>query len=130
MRTGNGVRPSRLYYYNEQRADSRTASLVFLSQVLPDMYNLGYQEFRFLVLDEVNGRKIAKLQDLKAALEQPKDGFHQIQFVQSDSLRRIVLSADDIEAATRRVLETYGITKEFYFATSDSKGGSTVAARR
>ena len=86
----------------------------------PGLYNLGFQDLKYLVLDEVNGQRISKLQDLKSALEKPIDGFHQIQFARSDSLRRIVLSADDTDAATRRVLQRYGITKDFYFVTAET----------
>lgn len=121
--------PFRLYYYNEQDATPDRPSLVVLSQVLPDIYNLGFQDLRYLVLDQVNGKKIATLQDLKGALEKPINGFHQIQFVQSDSLRRIVLSADDVEPATQRVLQRYGITKDFYFVSPETNKEKTVAAK-
>ena len=112
--------PFRLYYYNEQEPTPERRSLVFLSQVLPDIYNLGYQNIQYLVLDEVNGKRIAKLQDLKAALEKPIDGFHHVQFARSDSLRRLVLDAGETEAATRRVLQRYGITKDFYFVSTEA----------
>lgn len=124
--------PFRLYYYNEQEPTPERRSLVFLSQVLPDIYNLGYQNFQYLVLDEVNGKKIARLQDLKAALEKPIDGFHQVQFVRSDSLRRLVLDASETDAATSRVLQRYGITKDFYFVSTEEPqnagGGGNRAA--
>lgn len=114
--------PFRLYYYNNQEPSPERPSLVFLSQVLPDFYNIGYQELRYLVVDQVNGRKISKLQDLQDALEHPVNGFHLIEFMQSDSLRRMVIDAGQRQAATQRVLERYGISKAFYFAPKPDKG--------
>lgn len=108
--------PFRLYYYNNQPPTKERPALVLLSQVLPDIHNLGYQDQRLLVVDEVNGRKISRLQDLQDALQHPVKGFHVIDFVASDSLRRIVMDADTAPESTRRVLQRYGISKEFHFA--------------
>jgi hypothetical protein len=119
--------PFRLYYYNNQPPTQERPALVLLSQVLPDIYNLGYQDLKYLVVDQVNGQKISRLPELREALRRPINGFHQIQFVQSDSLRRLVLAADQQEAATQRVLQTYGITKDFFFATPPSTNTTTAA---
>jgi len=107
--------PFRLnYYHNEQPTKERSA-LVLMSQVLPDPYNIGYQEQRALVVDKVNGQSISHLSDLRAALEKPTNGFHIIELVQSDSLRRLVLSAGASEKdATTRVLKRYGIDEPFH----------------
>jgi hypothetical protein len=119
--------PFRLYYYSTQHPTAERPSLVVLSQVLPDIYNLGYQELKFLVVDEVNGKKITRLAELREALKHPVDGFHQIHFVQSDSLRRMVLSADDQQAATRRVLARYRIPREYFFAEPESPSPGVTA---
>lgn len=111
--------PFRLYYYNNQDPTPERPSLVVLSQVLPDRYNLGYQDVRFLVVDQVNGQKISRLPQLREALKKPMDGFHVIQFMQSDSLRRMVLAADDQDPATKRVLARYGIARDFSFADTN-----------
>lgn len=112
--------PFRLYYYSTRPPTSERPSLVVLSQVLPDIYNLGYQELKFLVVDEVNGSKVTRLAELREALKHPVNGFHQFEFVQSDSLRRLVLSADDQQAATRRVLARYRIPREYFLAEPGS----------
>ena len=39
-------------------------ALVLLSQVLPDAYNIGYQELRSLAVDSVNGQRISRLSDV------------------------------------------------------------------
>jgi hypothetical protein len=90
--------------------------------VLPDAFNIGYQEQRWLVVDKVNGQPISRLSELREALQKPVDGFHIIEFMQSDSLRRIVIAADaSEEAATQRVLKRYGITEAFHFAGNAGK---------
>lgn len=103
--------PFRLYYYNNQMPTDERPSSVLLSQVLPDPFNIGYQELRFLVLDKVNGVKISNLSDLAEAVQKPTGNHHVIEFVKSDSLRRMVIAAGDLEAAAMdRILKRYGIS--------------------
>jgi hypothetical protein len=88
-----------------------------MSQVLPDAFNIGYQEQRGLVVDKINGQRISRLDQVREALEKPVNGFHIIELAQSDSLRRIVIAAGDTEKqATARVLQRYGIDEPFHFA--------------
>jgi hypothetical protein len=112
--------PFRLnYFHNEQPSKERPA-LVLLSQVLPDAYNIGYQEQRGLVIDKVNGRRISRLSELREAFEQPVNGFHVIELIRSDSLRQVVLAAGATEKeATARVLQQYGIDQPFHFTAKD-----------
>ena len=121
--------PFRLYNYNNEPPTKDRPALVVLSQVLPDVYNIGYQDLKYLVLDKVNGERVSHLSDLRDALQKPVNGFHALQFVQSDSLRRVVLDGGDKEKqATQRVLQRYGIIQEFYFAPSTTN--SPVALNR
>jgi hypothetical protein len=122
--------PFRLYYYNNQNPTPERPALVFLSAVLPDSYNLGYQELRYLVLDEVNGQKISRLSQLREALQKPVNGFHILQFAQSDTARRIVLSAEDQAQATQRVLQRYGIAQDSFIAAPPSAANPTAAVDR
>ncbi len=109
--------PFRLLYARTENPTRERPSLVLLSQVLPDSYNIGYQEQRWLVVDKVNGQSISGLAELRQALQKPVDGFHMIEFVPSDSLRRLVLAAGaPEEEATARVLQRYGIHEAFRFA--------------
>ena len=109
--------PFRLYYYNNLPQTKERPSLVVLSQVLPDAFNLGYQEYRFLAVDKANGVKVSKLDDLRQALEKPVDGFHILELMEGDSLRRMVLDAGELEKATQRVLSRYGIEKDHVVAS-------------
>ncbi|HWI59153.1 MAG TPA: hypothetical protein VNZ22_18140, partial [Bacillota bacterium] len=114
--------PFRLYYYRSQPPAKERPALVLLSQVLPDAYNIGYQELKYLVVDKVNGQSISRLSELRQALEKPVNGYHILEFAQSDSLRRMVLAAGGAEqAATARVLKRYGIEQESHFAAENTK---------
>lgn len=106
--------PFRLYHYRGESPKKERSALVVLSQVLPDAYNIGYQEQKCLVVDKVNGQSISRLSELREAFQKPVNGFHIIELMKSDSLRRIVLAAGAGEQeATDRVLQRYGISKPF-----------------
>ena len=122
--------PFRLYYYNNQQPTPERPALVLLTQVLPDVYNIGYWDLRHLVVDRVNGQKISRLPELREALTKPVNGFHIVEFMQSDSLRRLVLDANQEPAATQRVLQQFRITKEFYFATPPATNNPTAQLSR
>lgn len=108
--------PFRLNYYKNDSPSKDRSGLVILSSVLPDPYNLGYQDQHSpLVVNMVNGVKISHLKDLAEALKHPLDGYHSIQFMKSDSIRRIVVDAGGADAATSRVLERYGIENDRFF---------------
>jgi hypothetical protein len=81
-----------------------------LSQILPDRFNLGYQDARYLVVESMNGQKVRTLRDIAEARKHPKDGFHEVVFEKGDSLSRIILDASQADDATHRVMERYGIT--------------------
>jgi len=89
-----------------------------MSQVLPDSYNIGYQEQKALVVDKVNGQSISRLTDLRQALEKPANGYHIVELMEGDSLRQIVLAAGESEKeATGRILKRYGIDEPYHFST-------------
>ncbi len=104
--------PFRLYYYNNEEPTRERPALVLLSHVLPDAYNIGYQDQKYLVLDNVNGQRVNRLSELRQALQKPQGGFHVLDFARGDSLRRIVLAAGNAEReATARVLRQYGVNQ-------------------
>jgi len=111
--------PFRLNYYSNQFPTKERPSYVIMSQVLPDPFNIGYQELRYLVVDKVNDQLITNLAQLRDALKKPLNGFHLIEFVKTDGLRRVVIAAGDEEAAaTDRILKRYGITTSFALAAT------------
>jgi hypothetical protein len=104
--------PFRLAYFRTEEPSPERPSIVILSQVLPDVFNLGYQDVRHLVVERLNGRRITDLRDLVQAVAEARDGFHVLEFMTGDSLQRLVLDTRQLEPATRRVLQVYGIDKD------------------
>jgi len=101
----------RLNYYREDEATKARPSLVILSQVLPDRFNIGYQEYRGLVVEKINGQTVHHLSQIQAALEKPTGPFHVIDFVPNETVQRVVIAAGEREqTATARVLENFGIS--------------------
>lgn len=116
--------PFRLVFFNNESPSPDRPSLVILSQVLPDPINVGYQEFRNLVLERVNGRTVRTLADLRQALGEPRDGAHLIEFFRGDNLQRLLLDAGQLPAATARVLQRYGIPAAEVITSPGSSPGS------
>ena len=98
-----------MQYYREMQPDIGRPSLVILSTVLPDDYNLGYENIGPLMLDRINGQSIHTLKDVAHALDNPPNGFHRIEFMHDDTLKHLVLDAASLDAATERVLQQYRI---------------------
>ncbi len=103
--------PFRLAYFRNEEPTPERPGIVLLSQVLPDYFNLGYHDLRNLVLERVNDQPISSLEDLVAALDKSKDGFHVFDFMKGETLQRVVLDAALLDEATQRVLKVYGIQK-------------------
>ena len=108
----NRKAPFRLVYATREDATPEKPSYVILSLVLPDPYNIGYQETRYLIVEKLNGKNVHTLHDLIIARETPQNGFHILEFREGDSLSRMVLDAGQMEATTQRVLQRYGIEKD------------------
>ncbi len=109
--------PFRLVHYAGEAPTAERSGLVALSSVLPDPYVIGYQDARLLIVDTVNGQKISRLADVQAALKKPQEGFHTVEFMRGDSLRRIVVDAAQMDAATGRILERYRIPAASHIET-------------
>ncbi len=109
--------PFRLVHYAGEAPSAERSGLVALTSVLPDPYVLGYQDARLLVVDAINGQKISRLADVQAALQKPQDGFHTVEFQRGDNLRRIVVDAGLMDAATKRILERYRIPAASHLET-------------
>ena len=54
--------------------------IVFLSRVIPTPATVGYERVNNVRVTKVNGIDIKKIADLAAALEQPQEGHHRIEF--------------------------------------------------
>jgi hypothetical protein len=104
--------PVRLIHYKGQPPTKDRPRLVVLSTVLPDPYNIGYQSYRFLVVDKINGQRISRIEQLKEAFSDPEGDFHLVEFEQGEPVERIILDANRLGAATQRVMLRYGLSEE------------------
>ena len=83
--------------------------IVVLSNILPDPVNAYADEFRYSVVDEVNGRGIKRIEDIAAAFEEKAD-YYVIKFAGGG--RPIVLERKAIEEARSRISGRYALTAE------------------
>lgn len=90
-----------------QRADQRR--LVLLQTVLPDAFNIGYQDLSNLLVSEVNGRPVDSLADVEDAFRHPVGGFHVIAFHPNGERAEAVLDAAQFAAATARIVAQYQV---------------------
>jgi hypothetical protein len=103
--------PRLLVAIDREPDEDETKRIVLLSSVLPDAANLGYQELRDLIVERVNRRPVGSLADLRQAFASPQDGFHVVEFLAGQAAERLVLDANEAEAAAGRVREAYGVAR-------------------
>jgi len=75
----------------EEYEEAGRKKLVFLSAVLPTPGTQGYERISWMIVTKVNGKDINDLNDLDAALKEPKDLIHTIEF--EDGPKKIFLDA-------------------------------------
>lgn len=114
--------PFRLAYYDNQSKSEERDGLVLLSAILPDPVNIGYQDYRFIVLDKVNGKKISNLTELAAALEAPQKGFHVFEFMEGSNAQKLVLDAAQAQESSARIQSNYGIRGDRFIRPSKTTG--------
>ncbi len=101
----------RLQHYASETPKFPGADVILLTQVLPDSINLGYQNYRFLVLDSLNSKAIHGLDDIAKALVHPQNGFHQFKFATGEPVESLVLPLDSQHIITERIMRSFGIPK-------------------
>ncbi|MEC8272285.1 MAG: hypothetical protein VX030_08050, partial [SAR324 cluster bacterium] len=85
--------------------------IVILSQVLPDVVNIGYQELRNMVVKKVNGKKVVNLESMVEALQNPQTGFHRIEFLPGSERVQIVLPVQELVSADERIMKNFQIPR-------------------
>ncbi len=93
-------------------SEERTEAVV-MSFILPHEVNAGYHEFRGIVVEAVNGRRISKLSDLVEAFKHPVDG---LQIIKEDSVTdfggTIILDAAKADAAGPEILAIHRLAAD------------------
>jgi S1-C subfamily serine protease len=96
-------------YFVADELHTNRPEIVVLSNILPDPVNAYAEEFRYSVVDEVNGHRIKRIEDIATAFDEQAD-YYVIKFAGGG--RPIVLERKAIEEAAPRIRERYGITAE------------------
>jgi hypothetical protein len=104
--------PFRLVYYLTESPTAERPGRILISAVLPDPFTIGYQDYRFLMVDKVNNKPVSRLTDIAEALKSPQGQFHIIDFAAGEFVRRVVIDAEQSGPATQRVLKRFGIEKD------------------
>ncbi len=102
--------PSKLlYFYQNGIRTGERKEIILMSKVLADEINLGYHDMDNVVIEKVNGKKIADMKDLVRAVEENKEPFH---VFEDDTGNKIVLRKDKVDQFSSRILETYKIVSD------------------
>jgi len=96
-------------YFMADGLHTSRPEIVVLSNILPDSINSHAEEFRYSVVDEVNGRPVKRIDDIAAAFENQAD-YYVIKFAGGG--RPIVLERKAVEEARARILQRYAVTTE------------------
>jgi len=81
--------------------------IVFISDVLSGPNSIGYDDLRFEVVDEVNGKKIGSLKDLADALDHPTDNFQRIKLAEDPGT--VILDVEGTKAEEARIMSDYSV---------------------
>ena len=104
--------PARLRIFQQLDAylpENKDQHVVLLTRILPDAINIGYQELRNLVVTQINGKPINNLNDVVEAFKNPKDGFHQVEFLPGYDRYQLILPEKELSESNKRILENFKI---------------------
>jgi hypothetical protein len=91
-------------YYREPDPERR--EVVIIADVLADEINMGYEDVYWEIVDRVNGRKVAGLQELVELLESNRGEFQVIETERGD---QIVLDRREAKKSRRRIMKQYSL---------------------
>ena len=99
-------------YYFEILTDEnqKRQDVVILMDILPDEVNVGYDNFKNWVINEVNGVRIYSMHDLVDAFEKHGGGYHRILMEYHDA--EIVLSKKDLKRKSQNILQKYKVAAD------------------
>ena len=96
-------------YFIADQLHTNRPEIVVLSNILPDPVNAYAEEFRYSVVDEVNGQPIKSIEVIASAFDEQADCYV-IKFAGGG--RPLVLERKAIEEARPRIRERYDVTAE------------------
>jgi hypothetical protein len=102
-----------LFYYDSVRSLAERgpdARVLVLTRVLPDTVNKGYQYYKDLVLENVNGEKVLNLAHLKRIIESCAKDYIVLDFVGKTT---VVLDRKKAISIERELMKTYNVTAPY-----------------
>jgi S1-C subfamily serine protease len=96
------------YFHNERRSKDRMQVIV-LTQVLGDEITASYSDFTNNVITQVNGRRIASMEDLVKAIEFNEGEYH---VILDEYGNQIVLDRRRVKEADQKMFHKYGIRSD------------------
>ncbi len=96
-------------FFIEDKIYKDRPEIVVLSGILADPVNVYANDFRYAVVDEINGTKIRRIADVAAEFAKPAD-YYVINMAGAG--RPIVLERKAVEEARKRILSRYAVTRE------------------
>jgi S1-C subfamily serine protease len=92
------------YYYGTRR--EKNEQIVIIMDVLSDEVNVGYEYFYYEIVSRVNGKKIARIEDVIDAVKDNREAYH---VIETDMGDKIILDRKKARSAKNRILKTYDI---------------------
>ena len=96
-------------FFIEDKIFRTRPEIVVLSGILADPVNTYASDFRFAIVNEINGKKIRQLSDVAKAFAEPSE-YYVIKMAGSG--RPIVLERKAVEEARARIADRYRVTRE------------------
>jgi len=90
-------------------ADSPVEKVVFVSRVLPDPVNIGYEDLRNAIVTALNGIPIRDLASFRQAMDKPQGDFHVLQLLPGQGRSTVVFRATELARAGDRISQLYGV---------------------
>ena len=118
--------PFRLFYYNMDKVTPKRQERVVLSQVLPDAVNIGYENLRNAVVDQINGMNIGKIADVSTALKSPINGFDIFTFAPGEPLHEAVLDASALDSANENIMVRFHIPYDHVLNVAAAKDAGSA----
>lgn len=99
-----------LYYHRFENPDTARPEPIVLASVLPDAVNANVAIRSRALVDQINGMKINRLEDVARAFENSTNAFDLVQFTSHKSFE--CLPRAEVAKANARILTTYGIPQD------------------
>ena len=113
--TWQKVAPLELVYLTTNSSGAKrdpTEKIIILNRVLADDHNKGYQDFKNMVVEKVNGYPVHSMTQLEDSLRSPliKNGIGLARIEFRHGLGEVILAYDHLNEANTRIARGYNIT--------------------